>query len=176
MKNLLRTGDVINIQKGKKVYVNILEKFVYRNRPFSNEMIQAEIIVGTVLNNFINIEETKETFMSAIQDEFQLRLGKQADENIINSLVEDTLRSYTPETFDTSSLEGEYVVVNTKTESGAGYGRMNIYPDGHHVFAKKLKDGVYDEQGEEISFFQSGCINPSIKDISSVRKMKMNFA
>ncbi len=64
----------------------------------------------------------------------------------------------------TDSAEGEYAVVTAgSTGQGSGYdGSVDaalIYPDGYKVVCRKLKDGKYDAEGAEITFYQSGCFS-----------------
>lgn len=74
---------------------------------------------------------------------------------------------------------GSYVVLKTAYEGGGtGMGPHDVYPDGHHVYAKKLKNnGFWDSNGQEIDFYQSGCFTCMIepKDIGVIKTMKMSF-
>lgn len=48
---------------------------------------------------------------------------------------------------------GKYVVYKTTFDGGGcGHGPHDIYPNGHHVFCKKLRDNEI-----QIDFYQSGC-------------------
>ena len=72
---------------------------------------------------------------------------------------------------------GDYVV--TRTSYGGGgtaHGPHDVFPDGHKVIAQKLKDGKYDPNGIEISFYQSGSFTVMhTEEIPVIRKMKMEF-
>lgn len=66
---------------------------------------------------------------------------------------------------DTAKFTGKYVVTKTCMDGG-GTSHDGGYPDGHHVYAKKLIGNK--TTNFEISFYQSGhftCMNTSIKPI-----------
>lgn len=63
---------------------------------------------------------------------------------------------------DFDYLVGRYVVYKT-VEDGGSDGR-DPYPDGHHVFCERLKDGV------RVDFYQTGCFTAMIEDIKPVGK------
>ena len=94
-------------------------------------------------------------------------------------LSENTATSgYESETFDTDIFAGEYVVIGAEnTGEGSGYGERTIYPDGYKIICKKLKDGNYDNEGIEISFYQSGCFTAIIPPdkIQPVREMAVTL-
>lgn len=80
----------------------------------------------------------------------------------------------------TDAAEGEYAVVTAgSTGQGSGYdGSVDaalIYPDGYKVVCRKLKDGKYDPEGSEITFYQSGCFSAihSPAMIRPVRKISL---
>ena len=65
-------------------------------------------------------------------------------------------------------LAGEYVVDRVAFEGGSTDGGMNghdDYPDGHHVYCKRLED-----QTIEVDFYQNGCFTAMIKKIKPVGK------
>lgn len=69
---------------------------------------------------------------------------------------------------DTNGLTGEYaVIIAGSTGQGSGYdGSVDaavIYPDGYKIICKKLKDGKYDSEGAEVTFYQSGCFSVVIQ-------------
>ena len=74
--------------------------------------------------------------------------------------------------------EGEFIVIRTSYEGGGtGMGLHDVYPDGHRVYCKKLKDGKYDADGIEINFYQSGCFTAIIepKHLSVIKTMSKGF-
>jgi hypothetical protein len=78
--------------------------------------------------------------------------------------------------YETGHLAGDYVVTRTADEDGGtGMGPHDVYPDGWHVTAKKLKNGRWDENGIEISFYQSGCFTAMNEKVPVIRTMKMRF-
>lgn len=90
---------------------------------------------------------------------------------------------------DTSIFKGQYVV--TKTSYGGGacstmsgapvLGLAYSFPDGHHVYAKKIIRGFSGKKEVsdfEINFYQSGsftCMNCDIKSIGSMMFRKGIF-
>ena len=79
---------------------------------------------------------------------------------------------------DTFSLEeGEFVVTKTLLDGGGVAMFNDVYPDGHHVYCKKLKDGKFDADGIEINFYQSGAFTAMIlsNEISPIRTMSAKF-
>jgi hypothetical protein len=69
---------------------------------------------------------------------------------------------------DHPELAGEYVVDRTSFSGGSEGGGMNghdDYPDGHHVYCKRLED-----QTIEVDFYQSGCFTAMIEKIKPVGK------
>lgn len=62
---------------------------------------------------------------------------------------------------------GEYVVYKTKNEGGGtAMGNHDVFPDGHHVFCRKLEDAKM-----KIDFYQSGLFTAMIKDIEPIRRL-----
>ncbi len=98
-------------------------------------------------------------------------------EKLTNTTIEvgkKQSRSKGAHSFDTSIFVGEYVVINTAHGGGGtGHGPHDVYPDGHGVTAKKLKqDGSWDDNGLEIFFYQSGCFTCQInEEIPIIRTM-----
>jgi hypothetical protein len=63
-----------------------------------------------------------------------------------------------------------------KDGGGTGMGPHDVYPDGHHVTARRLKDQrTYDPDGLAIDFYQSGCFINEIGAVSKLGKMKLTF-
>lgn len=77
----------------------------------------------------------------------------------------------------------EFVVINNKMQGGGQgmgvmFGHADEYPDGWHIVAKRLdKDGNWDENGEEIAFYMTGCFIDMIlpEEVTIVRHMAMHF-
>ncbi|MFA7284284.1 MAG: hypothetical protein WC004_00480 [Candidatus Absconditabacterales bacterium] len=63
------------------------------------------------------------------------------------------------------------------TGGGSGHGRQSdSYPDGWQITAKKLDVGLWDEDGKEIMFYQSGGFTCQInEELPIIKKMKMMF-
>ena len=81
---------------------------------------------------------------------------------------------------DTNFYCGRYVVTKTATDGGGtGHGANDVYPNGHHVWCKKLKEKglvfVYSTATVNIEFYQSGHFTAMIKDIEPVGKAKVRY-
>jgi len=78
--------------------------------------------------------------------------------------------------YDQSRAAAKFVVEAADMQGGS-VGR-DSYPDGWHVRARRLnKDGIYDPDGEVISFYMSGHFAEMVepKDVHVVGQMKMMF-
>lgn len=175
-EDALLVGDVIEIKIGMKVYAKIPEKFVYSNAKLSDKLARTNIRIGETRENKIGVLTYAEISKN-IQKVFVHDVGIEIDVSKINDFVIANIGSYKTETFDTSIFVGEYVVVKANLEGGGtGHGQNDVYPDGWNVICKKLTpEGKYDENGLEVSFYQSGCFTVIHKPntIIPIRKMKM---
>jgi len=71
---------------------------------------------------------------------------------------------------DTGFLIGKYIVTKTTFDGGGtGHGPHDVYPDGHHVFCKKIDSKV------RVDFYQSGCFTAMIKDIEPIGRAKATW-
>jgi len=78
---------------------------------------------------------------------------------------------------NTEFMLGKWIVYKTVTDGGGtGHGPNDVYPDGHHVFCKRVVKNKYDYQ-MEIDFYQTGCFTAMIKDkeIEVVGKAKAKW-
>lgn len=67
-------------------------------------------------------------------------------------------------------LQGKYVVIQTKmTGGGTGHGPHDVYPDGHYVTCKNLKNDF------EVSFYQTGCFNVMNPNIVPIGKATQSW-
>lgn len=82
--------------------------------------------------------------------------------------------------YDKSRGGAKFVVENAALEGGGtGHGPFDVYPDGWHVTARRLKkDGTYDPSGECITFYMTGSFTIMVdsKDLRIVGKMERSFA
>ena len=171
----LQVGDVVNLEKGHKVYGKIPEKFAYSNRRMSNKLVSTEIEIGSLLKNELDPKEKINGMTNEIIELFELNLGAKIDKETTREFVRANI-TYSEETYDTSQLAGEYVVIKAyMTGGGCGHGPGDVYPDGWEVTCKKLKNEEWDDEGLEVRFYQSGCFTSMIKEIETLRKMKMGF-
>ncbi|MFF2532431.1 hypothetical protein ACFVS2_26550 [Brevibacillus sp. NPDC058079] len=178
MNPFLQTGDVVEIQKGMSVSVSIPQKFVYSNKRGSSENVNHVIKIGTIFDNSVDVEEVKKQIIKGIQEKFDFRVGIQVKSEEAETFVSSILEKYKEERFDSSIFLGEYVVVHTELSGGGfGHGIHDEYPDGHEVRCKKMKDGLYDPNGIEITFYQSGFFLNKItpEQIQPIRKMIQTF-
>jgi len=71
---------------------------------------------------------------------------------------------------------GKFVVIKTVMDGGGtGMGPHDTFPDGHHVFCKKLKNDKYNDNGPELDFYQTGCFHCVNPHITPIGKMKQKF-
>lgn len=177
MTNFLEVGDVIELKVGMKIYASIPEKFIFSNKPLSNESRTTDIRIGEIRkNNISDWEEKTFRLTRSIKEEFERKFGV-APQEAIDTFVKEHVPKVTQETFNTSYFVGQYVVIETSLTGGSrdSCNPNNHYPDGHRVVCQKLKDGKFDPQGETISFYQSGSFTAMIEAITPLRKMKQTF-
>ena len=178
MKKFLKEGDVIYLENGMKVYGNIPEKFVYSNKKKSNAVTHHEAVIGKVLTNDTDITEDVEGLVKDIRHAFDFRLGIQITKVEAKEMIGKKVNMPKASTFCLQG--GEFLVVKSSLEGGGtGMGPHDIYPDGHHVTCKRLNiDGTYNEDGEEISFYQSGSFTSMITkdEIQPIRTLSKKFS
>ena len=186
MDRNLEEGDVFEIEKGMNIYASIPEKFIYNNKLLSNKKTNTHIVVGKKFINSFSDKELKpllDTLTKKVQGEFTYIFGEIISKKEMFKILLPTFEKIKPilkkrKTFNTSSLIGEYVVIKTSYEGGGtGHGPGDVYPDGHRVIATKLQNGKWKKEGEEISFYQSGCFTAMINpmQIALKRKMEIKF-
>jgi hypothetical protein len=170
----LEKEDVFLLEKGMTVYALIPEKFIYSNRKFSDELTSHNIDVDVLYTNEDvtrrNLKEEADEITSKI---FKLFLDgghtmtyqacKDFVETHIN--VEKSLKLATYK-FE----EGLFKVTSTALEGGGRAMFNDYYPDGWHVYAVRLIDGVCSTKKEDIvHFYQSGSFTATIKDIIPIK-------
>ena len=176
-EKFLQKNDVINLEKGTRVYAKIPEKFVFENRRASNNLTKTEITIGEVYNNKVNINKIMERILERIKDSFMYEIGMNINQQKAEDFITSSLNSYKFETFDTSMFIGEYCVIETSMTGGSYAQGYDYYPDGYMVRCKKLKDGLVDENGIEVSFYQSGSFTVVIKpdEIQAIRQISQKY-
>jgi hypothetical protein len=177
MKKALQEGDVIKLKTGMKVHALIPEKFVYDNKKMSNALTQHEVTVGRYHSMKPDISADVERLAKSIIDSFDFHLGVKLKRDSALALIAGVIPTPVTSTFILD--EGEFVVIRTAMEGGGTAMFHDTYPDGHHVFCKRLNpDGSYNDKGMEINFYQSGCFSGTIlpKDIEVERVLVKNFA
>ena len=169
MKNLLKEGDVIVLEKGMKVYGLIPEMFIYSNRKTSDELVNHDIVVGQVYENDTEIEKSIVGVVNNVHAAFEHE-GFKIELSKVSTFVRGNIPQPTPQRYALST--GKFVVVKTSFEGGS-HGTRDDYPDGHRVYCKRLRfDGKYEPEGEAVNFYQSGCFSAMIEEIEPVSQMK----
>ena len=167
----LQKGDVIKLKKGMSVYGLMPEKFAYSNRYGSDKLTGTSIKIGGVYENSTNLQKITDYIVKGITEYFS-REGVEVDESKVITFAKENIPVQQKEVFILRA--GEFVVVKTSFEGGGtGHGPHDIYPDGHRVFCKALKDGEYDVNGTEVNFYQSGAFTCMITDIKPIRTMEV---
>ena len=176
--NFLKEGDVITLKKGMTVYTEIAAMFIYSNS-LSEELRSTDVIIGTTYTN----KKSKNNFFGSnnfIKDVVEDVVRKCESNGLIiePEKVSDFIKRNTSKPdLKTFVLEGgEFVVIKTSLDGGGtAHGQYDVYPDGHRVYCKKLKDGKFDKDGIEVNFYQSGSFSAMIENITPIRKMKMSY-
>jgi len=170
---LLKEGDVIKLENGMTIYTKIPEMFVYANRKTSKKLTESDVIIGKTYSNKTNIIDNVSNAIEAITESFNSEgfnlSRKDARKFVLNKIKTVGKKKFTVD-------EGKFVVTKTLYEGGGtGMGPHDIYPDGHRIYCKKLKNDKFDEDGTEVNFYQNGCITAVISNIKVIRTMKMKF-
>ncbi|ADO59798.1 hypothetical protein [Paenibacillus polymyxa] len=174
-KCFLQVGDVFVVKEGMKVNAEVPSKFIFSNCRMPNTTRKTKIVIGSLLKNKMDVEATAHELKKKIVDSIASVCGAVANPMAVQHLVSSVINSYEEETLDTTIFCGEYLVVNTTFDGGCG--GHDPYPNGHHVFCRKLKDGKYDPNGSQIDFYQSGSFTALItpESVQPIRKMTMRF-
>lgn len=157
MRELLQRGNVFKIKKGMRVYTDIPSKYVLENCRNSNRKTATDITVGEILTSTAS-DKTKDLIYirNDIINVFN-KHGLKIHEETVNDFLKGLNISLKEEQFNTSIFTGEYVVTHTESSGGGpGFEPGDVYPDGWKVTAKKLKNGTYNQNGLEVTFFQTG--------------------
>ena len=157
---LLKVGDVILLQDGMDVYTEVPSKFIYANRKLSTKSAKSGIVVGATIKTNTDITKEKAEIASDIVLAFKSNLGYEVSLDAVNYFIYSIVAS--PSATEEFILEaGAFVVLDTKYDCGGG--GHNDYSDGHHVFCKRLMNGKYDSNGQEVDFYQNGCFTATIR-------------
>jgi hypothetical protein len=173
-KKLLKVGDVFDVKSGWNVETSIPEKFVYTNS-HSSKLTDHVITVNNAYSNDKN-DTFIDDLVKDIIEVFDNEGIKMRYETALNFVYQNTEEIRLESEDEKFILEpGIFVVVETKlTGGGTGHGQHDVYPDGWQITAKRLKDGQYDENGDEIKFFQSGSfahlVNVNIPVLRTMKK------
>jgi hypothetical protein len=170
---LLKEGDVILLKNGNVVYTKIPEMFVYSNRKTSKKPVSDIVVIGMKYCNDTDITGNIMNVASGVVERFGYE-GISLSMEDATKFVMSKIKQPKEEEFIID--EGEFVVVKTEYGGGGtGMGDRDVYPNGHRVYCRRLKEGKFDENGTEISFYQTGCFTAMITDIKPIRKLKLQF-
>lgn len=172
---MLEKGDVIKVENGMKVNTLVPEKFIYGNRVLSDEISKTVIVVGKTLTQSVDAQKKAvNSLVKRVITAFDYE-GVKITEKEALVFVNETLSTIGSKPLESFTFnEGEFLVIETKSDGGGtGHGMHDVYPNGHHVFAKRLADdGSYDPEGDEVDFYQSGSFtHTNEQDIPVIRKM-----
>ncbi len=174
MDSLLKEGDVINLKKGMKVYAEIPEMFVYSNKKTSRKLTTHDVTVFELYSNDTKITEDINSVSKSIVDDFDSKLGFKLSVKDAKEFVLSKVKKPKSESFVLNG--GEFVVIRTTSDGGGtGMGAHDVYPNGHRVYCKRLRNGDFDENGTEVNFYQTGSFTAMITKIKPIRKMKPKF-
>jgi len=165
IETFLQEGDVILIKKGMKVYANLPIKFFAFNEPINDNITNKYIEIGTKLESQ---PITKSDILECVNkiDKIISYLSNKNLNNKITDFLLSIIDEKQSEIFDTSNLEGEYIVYRTCYDGGST-GR-DEYPNGHHVYCENINNSNF-----KIDFYQSGCFSAVILpcNIQPIRKL-----
>lgn len=144
MEQYLQLGDIVEIQEGMSVYIQMKERYFDEEYPLSDEMIERMITIGEKISP-ISLEKTKAVMDYAVHNFFQKMHITHLDTECMEVLTL-LLKDYQEESIDTSSMAGKYVVTNTNVK---WVGFM------YKVTLKKMLNNTYDPNGNEIFIYQN---------------------
>ena len=170
----LQKEDVFLLEEGMTVYALIPEKFIYSNRRFSDELTSHNIDVDVLYTNEDvigrNLKEEAAEITSSI---FRLFLngGHTMTYQACKDFVEEHIDVEEEVNLATYKFEGGlFKVTNTELEGGGRAMFNDYYPDGWHVHAVRLINGVPSTEKEDIvHFYQSGSFTATIRDIIPIK-------
>ena len=157
MANYLHVGDVIKIEKGMRIYIELPTNLFTSNSPFDSKIRRTAVTVGDVLKkNAVSKESLYETVFEHIKTDIPVSREK------VIELIDSLELNYDEESFDTSCLVGEYEVISARYPDEP---HMTYYPEGWYVCCKKIDDGT------NISFRQDGAFSAVIPDIEVIKHL-----
>jgi hypothetical protein len=170
----LEKEDVFLLEKGMTVYALIPEKFVYSNRPFSDELTSHNIDVDVLYTNEdVTRQNLKEEASEITSKIFRLFLdgGYSMTYQICKDFVEEHINVEKRLKLAIYKFEGGLFKVTSTALEGGGRGHNDYYPDGWHVYAVRLINGVPSTEKEDIiHFYQSGSFTAMNREIKPIKK------
>ena len=163
-KRLLEEGDIIELVADMKVYADIPAMYIYENRRTSREISHQLVVVGKVYVNDTDISKSVGKVAEGVVERFSWE-GFDLSLDVAREFVLSKVESAEKASFGLPG--GKYIVYKTTFDGGGPDGGMsynsNAYPDGHHVFCRKL-----DGSGSVVDFYQTGSFTALIADIEPV--------
>lgn len=166
--NLLKIGDIIELEKGMIVYAEIPGKFVFSNGGFDETLYSMEVKIGKKYSNSVNYAKTYAGLIENVYSTLRPKgiLVKRHD-------VHEFLKKYVPKNkFDEFILSpGKFIVIDTHL--GGGSQGRDPYPDGHNVKCQRMRNDELDSKGDIVSFYQTGCFTAMIENIKPIKSVKL---
>lgn len=154
MERLLQIGDVFKLETGMSIETKVEDNLIYGNVIFHTTKSEHLIIVGktyptpTEKEQKLCVQDLVQSLKHVIND----TLGININRNVIKEFINPYIPKIPKQNFIFEP--GLFIVVFTATDGGS---ERDSYPNGHHVFCKRLDvNGNYDHNAEEINFYQSG--------------------
>lgn len=170
----LQKDDLFMLEKGMVVYAMIPEKFVYTNRPFSDKLTTYNLEVDIIYTNEeVTRRNVKEEANHIANEIFKLFLnsGHSVTFKDCKDFTNTHINIEKKLSLSTFEFKGGMFKVTSTALDGGGMGHNDHYPDGWHVYAVRLINGVPSkEQKDIIHFYQSGsftAVNKNIKPIKN---------
>jgi hypothetical protein len=168
----LQKEDVFLLEKGMTVYALIPEKFVFSNRPFSDDLTSHDVDVDIVYTNEeVTRRNIKEEANHISNQIFRLFLEKGYSMNFqaCKEFTDAHINIDKQLCLQIFKFEGGLFKVTSTALEGGGRGHNDYYPDGWHVYAVRLIDGIPSTEKEDIvHFYQSGAFTAMNREIKPI--------
>ena len=109
--NLVKIGDIIRLNKGMTVITRAPVWIFNKDKPFSKEYCETVVEIGQI---YQRSSYSKNKIMEMIQSFFNSEFNATLEEEHLSSIVDKLKIDYHAKNFDTSFLEGEYVVSDAR--------------------------------------------------------------
>lgn len=106
---LVKIGDIIRIDKGMHIITQVPANVFNKEMPFSEGFIDDVVEVGKI---YQSSPYSRDKILELINEFLNLKLNVSASNKDLNDFVDKLPIDYEVKSFDTSFLEGEYVVID----------------------------------------------------------------